>query len=102
MSEERMIERRIAEESVRSAQFSVYSARSTPENPARVALFTVVQIQEANEETGKVTEKTLGIVPVGAEDLDKDIYPCNVPRVAVLLGAKVGGKQKLFQSPLQL
>ena len=90
MAEERMIEHKIAQESSQNAQLTIYTIEMTPDHPDTVTLFTLVHVKEENTQTTQVTERTLGIVPIGGDDFSRGLFAYNVPRVAPLIGAKVG------------
>jgi len=62
----------------------------TSSEPKIVEIWSWVKVLETNIKTQKSLKKTIGIVPVGAEDHKKLIYHYRAPVIAPLLKAKVG------------
>ena len=64
-----------------------------PAIPKVVGLYCLVRVLEENLANLKQIEKTIGIVPLGAENHKKLIYSYNAPIVSPLMGAKVGDER---------
>ena len=90
MHDERMIEKRLFDENKKLTDFQVFDENSVSDSPDVVVPGTTVKVQEYDMKTGSRTEKTLGIVPLGAEDFDNKVFAYTTPRVKPLIGAKVG------------
>lgn len=90
IQEERSSDYRLGEEVAKLSQFSVFDSRIVPENPDTAMLGTYVNISERNMETGEVSTSTIGIVPLGAEDMEKNLFPYYAPRVRPLIGKEIG------------
>ena len=58
-----------------------------------VSIYCWVRVLEENLANLKQIEKTIGIVPLGAENHKKLIYSYNAPIVSPLMGAKVGDER---------
>lgn len=67
--------------------------------PKFVELYCLVKVLEENLATFKKIEKTIGLVPLGAEDYKKLIYSYNAPIAAPLMGAKVG-EERVVKIPM--
>ena len=65
------------------------------DKPETVGLWTLVKISEANVKTQEEREKTIGIVPIGGENLKKNICNYNAPVIAQLMGAGIGDIKRI-------
>ncbi len=63
--------------------------------PKTVGIYCRIKICEENTETYERNEKTICIVPLGAEDNKKQIYSYNSPLVQPLIGAHVGDERTI-------
>ena len=63
--------------------------------PTVVELWTLVKVLQTNLTTATEIERTIGIVPLGAEDIDNGIYNYLAPIITPLMGAKVGDTKRI-------
>jgi hypothetical protein len=67
--------------------------------PSAVELYCLVKVSEENTATLEKSEKTIGLVPWGAEDYKNLIYPYNAPIALPLMGAKIG-EERIVTIPM--
>lgn len=96
--EEKLAEDRLFKAMQDMNQYAVFSA-VIPDNPQIVGMYCWVKIIEENIANAKTQEKTIGLVPLGAQDLKNKIYSYNAPVVAPLMGAKVG-EERIIKIPM--
>lgn len=55
-----------------------------------VSLYCMVDLQRENMDTGYITEYRMGIVPLGAQDMTRNLYAYNMPAAYPLFGHTIG------------
>ena len=96
--EEKMTEDRLFKAMKEVENYIVFSA-VVPDNPKVVGIYCLVKIIEENIVSAKTQEKTIGLVPFGAQDLKNNLYSYNAPAVAPLMGAKIG-EERIIKIPV--
>ncbi len=64
--------------------------RNAPVTTEMVGLYCWVYVTQENETTGARAQCKLGVVPLGAEDISRQMYAYNMPLVHPLVGLYVG------------
>lgn len=96
--EEKMTEDRLFKAMKDIENYVVFSS-VVPDKPKVVGIYCWVKIMEENIASAKTQEKTIGLVPFGAQDLKNNLYSYNAPLVAPLMGAKVG-EERIIKIPI--
>jgi len=78
--------------------YTVFSG-AAPAHPTEVGIYCWVKIREENIANAAIQEKTVGLVPFGAQDIKNKIFSYNAPIVFPLMGAKVGD-ERIVKIPL--
>lgn len=87
--EEKQIQKLLADLMADISNMCVVPAKSTNDTD-KVGLYCLVCVNEENLDTETETKFHFGIVPLGAEDISKNMYAYNTPFVKSLMGLSVG------------
>lgn len=87
--EEKQTEKLLAELIVDLDNMQVVQ-QNTTNHTNTVGLYTQIQVQQLNLNTDEEKQYKITIVPIGATDLNKQIYAYNTPLVNPLIGKSVG------------
>lgn len=90
--EEKMAENKLFQAVKELDTYRIFDERAQM-TPHMVSIYCWVRVLEENLANLKQIEKTIGIVPLGAENHKKLIYSYNAPIVSPLMGAKVGDER---------
>jgi len=96
--EEKMLEDRLFKAIQDMNNYTVFSS-IVPDNPQTVGIYCWVRIKEENISNAQSQEKTIGLVPLGGQDLKNKIYSYNAPIVYPLMGAKIG-EERIIKIPM--